>query len=109
MLGFVVDMKTRVMLTTWLSAVPQHPDRRKASRHWFGSAAFVTTECAACGHQAPLASNPVTAVDELQVRCRGCGAVLAEVRSSPHTSWLDVRGIRRAPPVSTDQTSRGDA
>jgi hypothetical protein len=74
--------------------MPRPPDRSTASRGWFAAGALETVECAACGRHAPLADNPVTLADQLQVRCQGCGTVLAEVRSSPHSSWLDVRGIR---------------
>ena len=75
--------------------MPQQPDRRTATRTPFGRGAFTDAECAACGRRAPLASNHVTAADELQVRCQGCAAILAQVEFSPYAAWLDVRGIRR--------------
>jgi Family of unknown function (DUF6510) len=106
MLGSAADTWNRGRLATSLSAMPQHPDRPEASRRLFGPAALATAECAACGRQAPLASNSVTALDELQVRCQGCGAVLAQARSSPHATWLDVRGIRRVAPDGSGQSSR---
>jgi Family of unknown function (DUF6510) len=92
-----------------LSAMPQHPDRPTSSRDYFGTGAFAAAECAACGRQASLASNPVIAADELQVRCAGCGSVIAQVRSSPHATWLDVRGIRRVRPDGPDDISRSHA
>ena len=84
--------------------MPQQPDRRTASRTPFGTGALTAAECAECGSRAPLASNPVAA-DGLQVRCQGCGAILAQVEFGPHATWLDVRGIRRVPPDSPGDTS----
>jgi hypothetical protein len=81
----------------------QGPDRGSVSG-WFGPAAWATAACAGCGHQAPLASSPFSQDDGLQVSCLSCGAVLIEIRVSPHATWLDVRGIRRDPPDPPGQT-----
>lgn len=109
MLDCVANTERQGRLVASLRAMQQPEHRRTASRKPFGTGALAVAECSACGRQAPLASNRVTAADELQVRCQGCGAVLAQVRSSPHTTWLDVRGIRRVPPEGPGDTSWGDA
>jgi hypothetical protein len=89
--------------------MPRQPNERAVGRRWLGRAAGRTVECAACGRQAPLDSNPVPAVSGLRVICGGCGAVLVQVISSPHSTWLDTRGMLTIPFAVPGASKWGDA
>jgi hypothetical protein len=48
-------------------------------------------------------------VSGLRVICGGCGAVLVQVISSPHSTWLDTRGMLTIPFAVPGASTWGDA
>lgn len=75
----------------------------------FGAEASASAQCASCGRQAPLATNPVTGVGAIQVCCGGCGAILLQVAISPHATWVDLRGISRVRPTGRSGIEASDS